>query len=178
MSYVPHPCRAYIYISEKWKWSCSLCQILCDPMDSPWNSPGWNTGVGSLSLLQWIFPTQGLNPGLLHCRWILYQLSNQGCPRILEWVAYSFSSRSSWSRNHIRVSCIAGRFFTNWATGEAQLYLKPSLSCLLRTTQTSFSVPQISQAHLCFSAFVLSVPSDWNILPPTFPTTGFFVQLR
>ena len=41
----------------------------------PWNSPGQNTGVGSLSLLQGIFPTLGLNPGLPHCRWILYQLS-------------------------------------------------------------------------------------------------------
>ena len=41
---------------------------------SPWNSPGQNTGVGSLSLLQGIFPTQGLNRGLPHCRWILYQL--------------------------------------------------------------------------------------------------------
>ena len=39
---------------------------------SPWNSPGQNTGVGSLSLLQRIFPTQGLNPGLLPYRWILY----------------------------------------------------------------------------------------------------------
>ena len=47
---------------------------------SPWNSPGQNIGVGSLSLLQGIFPTQGLNPGLLHCRWILYQLSYQGSP--------------------------------------------------------------------------------------------------
>ena len=45
---------------------------------SPWNSPGQNTGVGNLSLLQGIFPTQELNPGLLHCRWILYQLSHQG----------------------------------------------------------------------------------------------------
>ena len=52
---------------------------------SPWNSPGQNTGVGSHSLLQGIFPTQGLNPGLLHCRWILYQLSHKGSPRILEW---------------------------------------------------------------------------------------------
>ena len=47
---------------------------------SPWNSPGQNTGVGSLSLLQGIFPTQGLNPGLLHCRQILYRLSHQGSP--------------------------------------------------------------------------------------------------
>ena len=44
----------------------------------PWNSPGPNTGVGSLSLLQEIFPTQGLNQGLPHCRRILYQLSHQG----------------------------------------------------------------------------------------------------
>ena len=58
-----------------------------------------NIGVGSLSLLQRIFPTQESNQGLLHCRWILYQLSHKGTPRILEWVAYPFSSRSSWSRN-------------------------------------------------------------------------------
>ena len=61
----------------------------------PWNSPGQNTGVGSHSLLQGIFPAQGLNPGLPHCRWILYQLSHKGSPRTLEWVAYPFSSRSS-----------------------------------------------------------------------------------
>ena len=53
---------------------------------SPWNSPGQNTGVGSLSLLQGIFPTQGSNPGLPHCKWILYQLSHKGSPRILEWI--------------------------------------------------------------------------------------------
>ena len=45
---------------------------------TPWNSPGQNTGGGSLSLLQGIFPTQGLNPGLLYCRQILYWLSHQG----------------------------------------------------------------------------------------------------
>ena len=45
---------------------------------SPCNSPGQNAGVGSLSLLQGIFPTQGSNPGFLHCRHILYQLSYQG----------------------------------------------------------------------------------------------------
>ena len=50
-------------------------------LNSPWNSPGQNTGVGSLSLLQGILPTQGLNPGLLHCRRILYQLSHKGSPR-------------------------------------------------------------------------------------------------
>ena len=66
---------------------------------SPWNSPGQNTGVGSLSLLQGIFPTQGSNPGLPPCKRILYQLSHKGSPRILEWVVYPFSNRSSGPRS-------------------------------------------------------------------------------
>ena len=82
---------------------------------SPWNSPGQDTGVGSLSLLQGIFPTPGSNPGLQHCGQILYQLSYQGSPRILEWAAYPFSRGSSWPRIWTRVSCNASRFFTNWA---------------------------------------------------------------
>ena len=48
---------------------------------SPWNSPGQNTGVGSLSLLQRIIPTQGSNSGLPHCRQILYQLSQREAQR-------------------------------------------------------------------------------------------------
>ena len=89
------------------------CLTLQDPMDYPWNSLGQNTGVGSLSLLQGIFPTQGSNPGLPHCRWILYQRSHKGSPRLLEWVAYPFSSGSSLPRNQTRVSYIVGGFFTN-----------------------------------------------------------------
>ena len=68
-------------------------------MDYPWNSPGQNTGVGSLSLLQGIFPTQGSNPSLPHCRQILYQLRHKGSPRTLEWVAYPFSRGSSRPTN-------------------------------------------------------------------------------
>ena len=49
----------------------------------PWNTPGQHTGVGSRSLRQGIFPTQGLNPGLQHCRQILYKLSHKGSPIIL-----------------------------------------------------------------------------------------------
>ena len=72
------------------------CPTLCYPMDySPWNSPGQNTGVSSLSLLQVIFPTHGSNPGLPPLQEILYELSHKGSPRILEWVAYPFSSGSS-----------------------------------------------------------------------------------
>ena len=92
------------------------CLTLWDTIDySPWNSPAQNTGIGSLSLLQGIFPTQGSNPGLLHCRQILYQLSSRGRPGILEWVVYLFSSRSSQPRNRTGVSYIVGRFFTKWA---------------------------------------------------------------
>ena len=58
---------------------------------SPWNSPGQNPAVGSLSLLLAIVPTQGSNPGIPHCRWILYQLSHKRSPRTLEWVAFPFS---------------------------------------------------------------------------------------
>ena len=50
----------------------------CLPGSSLWDSPGKNTGVSSCSLLQGIFPTQGSNPGLPHCRQILYCLSHQG----------------------------------------------------------------------------------------------------
>ena len=88
-------------------------------LHSPWNSPGQNTGVGSCSLLQGTCSTQGSNWGLPHCRWILYQLSHKESPRILEWVAYPFSSRSSRPRNWTRVSCISGEFFTNWPLKEA-----------------------------------------------------------
>ena len=61
------------------------CLTLCDPIDYPWNSPGQNTGVGTLSLLQGIFPTQGSNPSLPLCRQILYQLSHQGRPVDTQW---------------------------------------------------------------------------------------------
>ena len=98
---------------KKMKVAQSCLTLQPHGLCSPWNSLGQNTGEDSLSLLQGIFPNQGLNPGLPHCRWILYQLSHKGSP--LEWVAYAFSSRYSQPRNRTRVSCIAGRFFTSWA---------------------------------------------------------------
>ena len=69
------------------------CVTLCDPIDCspprllrPWDFPGKNTGVDCHFLLQGILPIQGSNPGLPHCRWILYQLSHKGSPllRIME----------------------------------------------------------------------------------------------
>ena len=107
-----------------WRVLClvaQLCLTFWDAMDcSPpgssvyGDSLGKNTGVGCCALLQVIFPTQGSNSGLPH-RQILYCLSHQRSPRILEWVAYPFSRGSSWPRNPTRVSCIAYGFFINWA---------------------------------------------------------------
>ena len=69
--------KHYFASMWKWKWkSLSRVQLFVTPWTS-WSreSPGQNTELGSLSLFQGIFPTQGSNPGLLHCRQILYQLS-------------------------------------------------------------------------------------------------------
>ena len=78
------------------------CLTICDSMDYilpsssvRGDSLGKNTGVGCHALLQGIFPTQESNPGLSHCRQILYYLSHQGSPKILEWVAYPFPRGSS-----------------------------------------------------------------------------------
>ena len=81
------------------------CSVVSDSLQTPWTvalqaplSMGFsrqNTGVDCHFLLQWIFPTRGWNLGLLHGRQILYHLSHQGSPRILEWLAYPFSRESS-----------------------------------------------------------------------------------
>ena len=124
-----HLSQVYMYVQEcspqsvtwKWKWKpLSHVQLFVTPwtiQSMEFSRPEY--GVGSLSLFQGIFPTQGLNPGLSHCSQILYQLRHKGSPRTLEWVAYPFSSGSSWPRNQTRVSCMAGGFFTNWAIREA-----------------------------------------------------------
>ena len=93
------------------------------------DSPGKNTGVVYHALLQGIFPTQGSNLGLLHCRQILYHLSHQGSPRILEWVSLLQgicpTQESNWGLLH------CSRFFTSWTTREAhpKPYLTPSYTC-------------------------------------------------
>ena len=88
----------------------------CNPPGSSVHrdSPGKNTWTGCHALLQGIFPTQGLNSGVPHFRLILYHLSHERSPRILQWVAYPFSRGTFWPRNRTRVSCTASRFFTSW----------------------------------------------------------------
>ena len=107
--------------SSKLKWrSLTHVHLLVTPwtiLSVEFSRPEYWSG--SCSLLQGIFPTQGSNPGLPHCRWILSQLRYQGSPRILEWVAYPLSSGSFQPRNQTRVFCTAGGFFNSWATKEA-----------------------------------------------------------
>ena len=93
------------------------------------DSPGRNTGVGCHDLLQRSFPTQRSNPGLPHCKQILYHLRHQGSPRILEWEAYPFSGGTSQPRNQTGVSWIAGGFFTSWAPREAIGYQGLRANC-------------------------------------------------
>ena len=91
-------CSILLLIHEvKWSECCSVMSdfLLPHELYGPWNSPGQNTGVGSLSLLQGIFPTQELNPGLPYCRQILYQLSHKGNPLIHGFVLI-LNSASSW----------------------------------------------------------------------------------
>ena len=111
---------------------------------SPWNSPGQNTRVGSFPLLQGIFPTQGSNPGFPHCRQVLYQLSHKGSPRILEWVVYPFSSRSSWLRNRTGVSCIAGDSLPT-------ILLEPNGSTKQNIIPKAVELILFSSAHRTFS---------------------------
>ena len=83
--------RCRLGFTETESESCSVvsCSLWLQGLYNPWNSPGQNTGVGSLSLLQGIFPTQGLKPGLPHCRRILYQVSHKGSPGFIEVVHLS-----------------------------------------------------------------------------------------
>ena len=100
------PAREINYFSFRiTKWceseSCSMDSWRPCGLHSPWKSPGQNTRVGSLSLLHRVFPTQRLNPGFPHCRWILYQLSHQGS---LMSPSYLLSVRHSWSQyNFVRI---------------------------------------------------------------------------
>ena len=70
---------------------------------SPWNSPGQSTAVGSLFLLQWIFPTQALNPGLLHCRQILY---HQGSPAKKIWLLIRKETKNRLQTFHLALICV------------------------------------------------------------------------
>ena len=105
---------------EKKKWKLLSCvQLLATHgLCSPWNSPCQNTGVGSLSLLQGIFPSQGSNPGFRVAGRSL-QAESQGKPKNVGVGSLSLLQWIFLTQELNQVSCIAGRCFTNWAIREA-----------------------------------------------------------
>ena len=122
-------------VTQSSDWA--LCDLMyCSPAGSSvyGDSPGKNTGVGCHALLQGIFPNQVLNPGLPHWVQILYHLSHQGGLWMLMLVASPFARGSSWPKNGIGASCIAGGFSTSWATREALVLFRelPLISTSLR----------------------------------------------
>ena len=134
----------------KWKWKLlSYVQLF----ETPWTIQSmefsrpeyWSGQLHSPGdpLLQGIFSSQGWNPGLPYRRRILYQLSHQRSPRILGWLAYPFSSGSSWFRNWTRVSCNAGGFFTSWASREGDVGSIPGLGASEPKKQNVFFVSLI-----------------------------------
>ena len=140
----------------KWSESHSVVSDSLQPhvLCRPWSSPGQNTGVGILSLLQRIFPTHGLNPGLLHSRLILYQLSHKGCPRILKWV--QFSSIQSFSNVQL--------FVTPWTAA-----CQASLSIT-----NSWSLPKLRSIESVMPSNHLILCLPFLFLPSIFPSIRVF----
>ena len=113
---------------------------------SPWNSPGQNTGVVSLFLLQGIFPTQGSNPGLPHCKRILYQLSHKGSPTEIYILIISLNAN--------RLNALTKRHQTNsWMdTKIGPVYTPP--------TRDSFQIQRYIQIES--EEMVKGIPCKWK----------------
>ena len=110
-----------------WKCKCkslSRVRLVATPCTSSWNSPGQNTGVGSLSLLQGIFPIQGSDPDLPHCRWILHLthvLNVKKCPyNEHSSFIYTGSERETQQRYKYLTS-IEARISFKWTSNPEQL---------------------------------------------------------
>ena len=101
------------------QWVYTIHSVVSDSLwphglNSPWNSPGQNTGVSSHSLLQGIFPPQGSNPGLLHCRQFLYQLSHQGSPNIQLEILLKFIGKFYLMSRFTLLALVSSK---NWVKG-------------------------------------------------------------
>ena len=132
-------------------------------------------GILQARILEWVaMPSsrgssqvsiQVSNPGLPHCRQILYRLSHQGSPRMLEWVACPFSTESSQPRNQTRIACNAGRFFPNWATNSSlnkqtkKLELKQQERKERREKGRGEGRKERDHQSICFSNFPSFVPT-------------------
>ena len=164
---------------ELWYWRmkkavAQLCPTLCDLMDYIVH------GVLQARILAWVvvpfsrdLPTQGLNPGLLHCRQILYKLSRKGSPGILEWVAYPFSRGSSQPKNWTRVSCIADSLQTElsgkpcmktplvFPKGRREDLLRPINSVKSKKIWSGCIYGKVS--HHLFNHLVIDNDTEWEL---------------
>ena len=115
---------------------------------SPWNSPGQNTEVGSFSLLQVIFPTQGSNSDLLHCRQILYQLSHKGSPSVQQRTPNSLPRKACRHWFQILIICVLSRdwwlVIFDWMT----FILRYDPADMTFTTQSVFPVIYSVKGHI------------------------------
>ena len=134
---------------------------------SPWNSPGQNTGVGSHSLLQGIIPTQGSNPGLPHCKWILYQLSQQGSPP-LSWSSHYInglfntsillSRKTVQTFTHTKLNSLCPSQNHTSRVSHSQVMVTPSLQFLRpKPCLCSFSQLKSNYVHWLYHDNTLSI---------------------
>ena len=134
--------------------------------------------MGSLSILQGIFPTRWSNPGLLHCRQILYQLSHKGSPRILEWVAYPFSrdlpnpgikpGSPALQADSLPTELCTYRLlviFFNWNIIALQHYVSFSY-----TTKWISYIYKYTHTHTHTHTHIHTPPPSWIFLPLLHPT--------
>ena len=140
------------------------CPTLCNSMDlySPRNSPGQNTGVGSLSLLQGIFLTQGSNPGLPHCRQILDQLSHKGIPggEVYNFAFFSVHLTPYYEHYLLMVLCFQ-KSLGNFGRGKQRNENRVSLCCRIFSFLKSIhKTKMISPIPVCSCVSDLSVLSS------------------
>ena len=117
------------------------CGLQSARLLSPWDSPGKNTGVGCHVLLQGIFPTQGSNPGLLHCRQTLYPLSHQGSQTKI------MDLRTLQTPYFIPIGCVncSSVWITSWfaSVRNCQILISP-VGYMVRTVSHLQSLPFVS----------------------------------
>ena len=142
-----------------WPFGLQLTRILC-----PWDFSGKNTGVACHFLLQGIFPTLGSNPGLLHCRQILYQLSYEGSPNSLRCLIWSFTCFCLTST--VGISFVFF-FFFHWICMPLHCFLVYHCAKIHKAVLTASSQSYLSWKLLAFETTVLAPLTCLVSFPPT-----------
>ena len=157
-----------------WKYLlCCVCaqllshvQLFVTPMDCspPWSSvhrdsPGQNTGLGCHALLQGLFPTQGLNLGFPHFRQILYHLSHQGSPRILEYMCILFLLQGNFPTQESNQGVLHCRQILQQLS-----YLGSSFTLLISLLSPNYTLKCQFYDNICFFSSGIPVTHVFNIL--------------